>query len=81
VKVMEVDVKRQRIALSMRLDDVPGQSAQRAPREATANSAADPRREQRRDGGRNAGRTNASASSSPAKPESAMALAFARLKK
>jgi uncharacterized protein len=81
VKVMEVDVKRQRIALSMRLDDVPGQSAQRAPREATANSAADPRREQRRDGGRNGGRTNASASSSPAKPESAMALAFARLKK
>ena len=93
VKVMEVDVKRQRIALSMRLDDVPGQSAQRAPREAAANSAADPRREQRRDGGRdggrdvgrnpgrNGGRTNASASSSPAKPESAMALAFARLKK
>lgn len=34
VKVMEVDLQRQRIALSMRLDDVPGEA--RGPREASA---------------------------------------------
>ena len=30
VKVMEVDVKRQRISLSMRLDDAPGASSSRS---------------------------------------------------
>ncbi|WP_047045848.1 Tex family protein [Vibrio mexicanus] len=38
VKVMEVDVQRKRIALSMRLNDEPGQSSGRGQRSASSNS-------------------------------------------
>jgi len=46
VKVLDVDVKRQRISLTMRLDDVPGSSAStsnHAPAEASAGAGRDPR--------------------------------------
>ncbi|MCX5723507.1 MAG: Tex family protein [Nitrospirae bacterium] len=76
VKVLEVDVKRQRIALTMRLDDVPGSAAStRAPAEASAGAGRDQR--------------DRRPSSSPRAPERqqpqpagtmAMALAMARAK-
>ncbi|SPP64210.1 Tex family protein [Nitrospira lenta] len=40
VKVLEVDVKRQRISLTMRLDDVPGSSAASRPPQAEAGAGA-----------------------------------------
>ena len=45
VKVLEVDVKRQRISLTMRLDDAPGSASAsgRAPVKASAGAARDPR--------------------------------------
>jgi len=45
VKVMDVDVKRQRISLTMRLDDTPGTSSRSggAPVEANADAVGDPR--------------------------------------
>jgi len=73
VKVLEVDLKRQRIALSMRLDDVPGAGAKPGARERERGSGAArdagrrPMREERGERGARAG--------------SAMALAFAKLKK
>jgi uncharacterized protein len=78
VKVLETDVKRQRIALTMRLDDdfaVDGSSAQQQPRGA-----------QDRRGGSGGGgsardiRGNAGGKREP-EAASAMAAAFAKLKK
>ena len=74
VKVLEVDVKRQRIALTMRLDDVPGVSSRSgsARVDANANAARGPRDrkpEPRR------------APAREPQPSGAMALAFAKLKK
>jgi uncharacterized protein len=45
VKVLEVDVKRQRISLTMRLDDVPGMvsTSGRVPAEASTGAARDQR--------------------------------------
>ena len=76
VKVLEVDVKRQRIALSMRLDDQAGERTSRsASAGAPSNPGSGPRRgtDARGGGGRNA-------APDPQGP-SAMALAFAKLKK
>ena len=72
VKVMEVDVARKRIGLSMKLGDAPGRSGREggAPR--------DNRFEPARSGPRAGGRP-ASAGASSAQPASAMASAFARL--
>jgi uncharacterized protein len=73
VKVMEVDLPRQRIGLSMRLDDEPGQSRSRPAAAA--------------DGGRGAGdprptaRSNGSAKPAPAPAANALADAFARARK
>ena len=46
VKVLEVDVKRQRISLTMRLDDAPGSASalRLGPVEASAGAAREPRR-------------------------------------
>ncbi len=77
VKVIEVDLKRQRIALTMRLDDVHGAGSNRGGAGRDRQSA-DPARAQA--GGRRSeprpGRDNREA-----QPASAMALAFAKLKK
>jgi uncharacterized protein len=76
VKVLEVDVKRQRIALSMRLDDQAGERTSRSGgASAPSNPGSGPRRgsDARGGGGRNA-------APEPQGP-SAMALAFAKLKK
>jgi protein Tex len=83
VKVLEVDVKRQRIALSMRLDDQAG--ARTSQRDSNSGSASKPgaapnpgsgsRRGQ--DGRANGMRDQPRAPEGP----SAMALAFAKLKK
>ena len=72
VKVMEVDVARKRIGLSMKLGDAPGRSGREggAPR--------DNRFEPARSGPRAGGRP-ASTGPSSAQPASAMASAFARL--
>jgi uncharacterized protein len=45
VKVLDVDVKRQRISLTMRLDDAPGSASasSRAPVEASSEIAHEPR--------------------------------------
>lgn len=65
VKVMEVDIPRQRIGLSLRLDDEPGASAKEKPRGGAARGAGSragsqdrqqpPRRDNRTSGGRQAG--------------------------
>lgn len=68
VKVMEVDVKRQRIALTMRLDDVPGMAARSTP--------AGPERSRQPSGGGQ----RATVPRAPA-ADNAMALAFAKLRK
>jgi uncharacterized protein len=77
VKVLEVDLKRQRIALTMRLDDVPGVAQQRGGvKPATMNSdRARPMPDKRKPDHRH------SAARADAQPPSAMALAFAKLKK
>ncbi|QBY52869.1 Tex family protein [Cupriavidus oxalaticus] len=67
VKVMEVDVKRNRIGLSMRLDDEPGQAAPRA-------GGGD------RGGQRNGGKGSGGGRREP-EPAGAMAAAFAKLKR
>jgi len=71
VKVLEVDVKRQRIALTMRLDDVPGQQPVRSGGGGAGGGQGRDRRPQDR---------RPQQSRDPA-PMSAMALAFAKLKK
>ncbi|WP_018311392.1 Tex family protein [Cupriavidus sp. UYPR2.512] len=70
VKVMEVDVKRNRIGLSMRLDDEPGQAAARA-----GGDRGD------RGGQRNGGGKGFSGGRREAEPAGAMAAAFAKLKR
>ncbi|MCO4864738.1 RNA-binding transcriptional accessory protein [Cupriavidus sp. WGlv3] len=68
VKVMEVDVKRNRIGLSMRLDDEPGQAVARA-------GGAD------RGGQRNGGGKGLGGGRREPEPAGAMAAAFAKLKR
>ncbi|SOY45435.1 Tex family protein [Cupriavidus taiwanensis] len=68
VKVMEVDVKRNRIGLSMRLDDEPGQAAPRA-------GGGD------RGGQRNGGGKGFNGGRREPEPAGAMAAAFAKLKR
>ena len=78
VKVLEVDVKRQRIALTMRLDDVPGAARPRpSSGGAPDRTRSDQHRPDRGRGGQGGGRPGAS------EPQGAgaMALAFAKLKK
>ncbi len=67
VKVMEVDVKRNRIGLSMRLDDEPGQAAARAGSD--------------RGGQRNGGGKGFGGGRREPEPAGAMAAAFAKLKR
>ncbi len=79
VKVLEVDLKRQRIALSMRLDDVPGAAPVRR---GTGQGAPETRATRDRNAPRDRppqGRTPRENRQSPS--GSAMALAFAKLKK
>ncbi|SPA00587.1 transcriptional accessory protein [Cupriavidus taiwanensis] len=71
VKVMEVDVKRNRIGLSMRLDDEPGQAAARA---GGGDRGGD------RGGQRNGGGKGFGGRREP-EPAGAMAAAFAKLKR
>jgi uncharacterized protein len=89
VKVLEVDVKRQRVALTMRLDDVPGAAGRpgsrpdsRSDSRGDSRGAGDANRGQRPGGGggRPGGGFRQPVSNDP-KPASAMALAFAKLKK
>ncbi len=77
VKVLEVDLKRQRIALTMRLDDVPGVAQQRG---AAKPVAANPDRARSMPDKRKPDHRH-SAARVDAQPPSAMALAFAKLKK
>jgi uncharacterized protein len=78
VKVLEVDVKRQRIALTMRLDDVPGAARARPSSGGAADrSRSDQNRPDRNRGSQGGGRSGAN----DPQPASAMALAFAKLKK
>ncbi|MEO5558721.1 MAG: helix-hairpin-helix domain-containing protein, partial [Dokdonella sp.] len=70
VKVMEVDLPRKRIALSMRLDDVPGEARGGAPR------GERPARDERNQ--RGGPRTSAPKNSTPAAANSAFADAFSR---
>ncbi len=74
VKVMEVDVKRNRIGLSMRLDDEPGQTGA-GPRAGGGDRGAE-RGGQRAGGGKNFG-----AGRREPEPAGAMAAAFAKLKR
>lgn len=67
VKVMEVDVKRNRIGLSMRLDDEPGQAVARAGSD--------------RGGQRNGGGKGFGGGRREPEPAGAMAAAFAKLKR
>jgi uncharacterized protein len=69
VKVMEVDVKRNRIGLSMRLDDEPGQAAARAGGDRGDRGA-------QRNGGKGFG-----GGRREQEPAGAMAAAFAKLKR
>ncbi|MCO4892774.1 RNA-binding transcriptional accessory protein [Cupriavidus sp. WGtm5] len=71
VKVMEVDVKRNRIGLSMRLDDEPGQAAARA-----GGGDRNDRGGQRNGGGKGFG-----GGRREPEPAGAMAAAFAKLKR
>ncbi|WP_423197337.1 MULTISPECIES: Tex family protein [unclassified Cupriavidus] len=73
VKVMEVDVKRNRIGLTMRLDDEPGQAA---PRGAGGNDRGHDRGGQRAGGGKGLG-----GGRREPEPVGAMAAAFAKLKR
>ncbi len=72
VKVMEVDVKRNRIGLSMRLDDEPGQAATRA---GGGDRGGD------RGGQRNGGGKGFGGGRREPEPAGAMAAAFAKLKR
>ncbi len=74
VKVLDVDAKRQRIALTMRLDDAPGAPSRSGGSGASANAgAARGPRDRRPD--------NRRAVAREPQPAGAMALAFAKLKK
>jgi uncharacterized protein len=77
VKVLEVDLKRQRVALTMRLDDVPGVTQQRGGVKpvATNSDRPPPIADKRRTVGRHSG------ARAETQPVNAMALAFAKLKK
>ncbi|WP_424195376.1 Tex family protein [Ampullimonas aquatilis] len=78
VKVLEVDVKRQRIALSMRLSDEPGQRIAREGGSPNSNASAGSRpASNQRSGGRPAN----GGASAPSQGNSAMAAAFAKLKR
>ena len=80
VKVLEVDVKRQRIALTMRLDDSAATASR--PRGAEAgNRGAGPRRAATVRAMAATVRAMARYRNSESKPQSAMAAAFAKLKK
>ncbi len=81
VKVLEIDIKRQRIALSMRLDDVPGAGSSRndSGRGVQGREKAQTANDKRPTGQRMPVRQ--SRESRDVRPESAMALAFAKLKK
>jgi uncharacterized protein len=94
VKVLEVDIKRQRIALTMRLDDVPGAARAGGARSGSARPVAgDPVRRPASQGRPDAGRGGAgrpggsggaggnSRDGNQPQSSSAMALAFAKLKK
>ena len=70
VKVIDVDAKRQRIALTMRLDDDPASAAQRSGANASGGAAG-------RSGG---GARQQPARSREPEPGGAMAAAFAKLK-
>jgi len=73
VKVLEVDIKRQRIALSMRLDEAPGAGQARG----GAREGMPGRDGRNKPDGR---RPQPRASARDSEPASAMALAFAKLK-
>ena len=77
VKVLEVDLTRKRISLTMKLDAKPGQQVERNAN-ANANAYRAPERDERVERGR---RSDLPARSAPAAPagDSAMAEAFARL--
>ncbi len=77
VKVMEVDVKRNRIGLTMRLDDEPGQAAPRAGGERSDHRGG------QRHGGAGAGGGGKGFGGGKREPEvaGAMAAAFAKLKR
>ncbi|MGR9754280.1 hypothetical protein ACUOFX_26015, partial [Escherichia coli] len=74
----EVDVKRQRIALTMRLSDEPGQRIAREGGSPNSNASAGSRpASNQRSGGRPAN----GGASAPSQGNSAMAAAFAKLKR
>jgi uncharacterized protein len=76
VKVLEIDLKRQRIALTMRLDDVPGAAQQRGGVRPPAKAVRPPPiADKRKTEGRHSG------AQAETQPVNAMALAFAKLKK
>jgi uncharacterized protein len=81
VRVIEVDLKRQRIALSMRLDDIAGALPNRGSvgRGAPGHNAVRTASDKRTPGGRRP--EPRQAASRESQPPSAMALAFAKLKK
>lgn len=78
VKVLEVDVKRQRIALTMRLDDVPGAAR---PRPSSGGAPDRTRSDQHRPDRGRAGQGGGRPGASEPQGAGAMALAFAKLKK
>ena len=81
VKVLEVDEKRQRVGLTMRLDDVPGSSSRPSSQGRRDEGGRDQGRSGR-DQARNSGtRTPQRPAADVQKAPSAMALAFAKLKK
>ncbi|MCC5871749.1 MAG: RNA-binding transcriptional accessory protein [Gammaproteobacteria bacterium] len=83
VKVMEVDLARKRIALSMRLDDTPGEQRGGRERQGSASSQdANPPRGGRRDG-KGGGKRGGQQPSSPTQPApgGAFAAAFAKAKR
>jgi uncharacterized protein len=84
VKVLEVDVKRQRIALTMRLDDAAGSQGRPRGPEAPQREQGARRPDQGQRGaprGREPRNAPMQTQSSGPKPQSAMELAFAKLKK
>ncbi len=82
VRVIEVDLKRQRIALTMRLDDVPGTNPNRSGvGRATQGAELTRPPADRRPGSARRPEVRDKRESREANPPSAMALAFAKLKK
>lgn len=76
VKVLEVDAARKRIALTMRLDDVPEKSRDVAPAKASSEKAAAPARDRDRDNNRDRSRNR---DREPARPSSKPASAPAQI--